>query len=94
VARLSLRVRRGVASWLEQSDAASLTDVRFSCPRCGVGTTEPFDVTSFLFSELADWARQLLFDVHDLARAYGWTEAEILALPPRRRELYLEFVQA
>ena len=33
-------------------------------------------------------------EVHVLARAYGWREADVLALSPRRRRLYLEMVGA
>ncbi|HEX2516118.1 MAG TPA: phage baseplate protein, partial [Chloroflexota bacterium] len=39
-------------------------------------------------------ARRLLREVHTLARAYGWREAEILALPGRRRQTYLDLVGA
>ena len=39
-------------------------------------------------------AKRLLMDVHLLARAYGWSEAEVLALSPARRRFYLEMVEA
>jgi hypothetical protein len=39
-------------------------------------------------------ARALLAEVHSLARAYGWTEPEILALSPQRRAAYLEMAGA
>ena len=35
-------------------------------------------------------ARQTLLDVHLLASTYGWTEPDILAVPPLRRRHYLE----
>ena len=38
------------------------------------------------------WAGRMLLDIHALARAYGWSESDILALPPRRRQAYLELV--
>jgi hypothetical protein len=31
--------------------------------------------------------------VHVLARAYGWTESEVLALGERRRAAYLELAE-
>jgi hypothetical protein len=34
----------------------------------------------------------LLTEVHRLAQAYGWREAEILALSEARRHAYLELV--
>ena len=39
-------------------------------------------------------AVQLLDEVHQLATAYGWTEAEILALSDTRRAAYLDRVTA
>ena len=35
-------------------------------------------------------ATRLLGEVHTLARAYHWREAEILAMSSRRRQAYLE----
>ncbi len=45
-----------------------------------------------LWSEVESWAWRTLFDVHVLASAYGWSEAAVLALGPRR-DLYLELVK-
>ncbi|HUD55174.1 MAG TPA: hypothetical protein VMR02_08095 [Terracidiphilus sp.] len=39
-------------------------------------------------------ARRLLYEVHTLAAAYGWSEREILSLSAPRRALYLEMVRA
>jgi hypothetical protein len=36
------------------------------------------------------YARRLLYDVHALASAYGWSEDEVLAVSPARRRCYLE----
>lgn len=33
-------------------------------------------------------AKGLLHDVHELARAYGWTERDVFALPLTRRFAY------
>jgi hypothetical protein len=35
----------------------------------------------------------VLGDVHELARAYGWSEPEVLALSPWRRAAYLALVR-
>jgi hypothetical protein len=63
------------------------------CPSCAHGWNEPFDVVTFLWSELAVWARRLLEDVHRLATAYGWSERDILSLSPARRNAYLEMLR-
>ena len=35
-----------------------------------------------------------MWEVHTLATAYGWSEAETLALGDARRAMYLEMVSA
>jgi hypothetical protein len=72
-----------------QADVALAVD----CPSCAHGWNEPFDVVTFLWSELAVWARRLLEDVHRLATAYGWSERDILLLSPARRNAYLEMLR-
>jgi hypothetical protein len=71
-------------------------DVRLalSCPACGHQWQEVFDIVSFLWGEVQAWALRLLREVHTLASAYGWSEADILALSPQRRQMYLEMVGA
>lgn len=64
-----------------------------SCAVCGDRWREPFDIASFLWSEIAAAARRLLREVHVLAMSYGWSEREILSLTPARRHAYLEMVQ-
>ena len=75
-------------------DADPQADVALSvtCPACGQGWTVPFDIASYLWSEVDDWARRTLRDVHTLAAAYGWPEADIVALSPARRQFYLSMV--
>jgi hypothetical protein len=78
------------------ADADPQADVRISvtCPSCGTGWGVPFDAGSFLWWEVEAWARKTLLEVHQLASFYGWGEAEVLALGPRRRQAYLELVGA
>jgi hypothetical protein len=61
-----------------------------ACPACGHGWKAAFDIADFLWRVLAHRARQLVADVHTLAMAYGWSETDILLVPPARRQLYLE----
>jgi hypothetical protein len=65
-----------------------------SCPACGRPWDAPFDIARYFWTELNAWAERMLVDVHLLAATYGWREREILALSPRRRQLYLEMVGA
>jgi hypothetical protein len=65
-----------------------------TCPQCAHQWQAPLDIVSFLWSEVHAWAIRLLREIHELASAYGWSEAEILALSPWRRRAYLELVNA
>jgi hypothetical protein len=49
-----------------------------------------FDIVSFFWAEIGAWAQRLLREVHALASAYGWREADILALSAWRRRQYLD----
>ena len=60
------------------------------CPACGHGWQADLDVGAFVLAEIDAHAARLLGEVHGLARAYGWSEADILALSPARRRRYLE----
>ena len=64
------------------------------CPGCGQGWEALFDVAAFFWDELAAQARRLLHEIDAIARAYGWTEREILGLSARRRQSYLALLGA
>lgn len=68
-----------------------LTDVSFdvACPGCGFGWSLALDVPAFLWDEIGHHARRLVSEVALLARAYGWSERDILAMSPTRRQSYL-----
>ncbi len=69
-----------------------LLDIRFdlACGACGDVVSTRFDIASWLWREIEGVATRAIDAVDRLARAYGWTEREILALSPRRRARYLE----
>ena len=71
-------------------DAEVLIDL--SCPFCEFKHQLPFEIASFFHTEIGAQAQRLLGEVHILARAYGWREAEILAMSARRRQFYIEML--
>lgn len=73
------------------SDIDPLADVQLSitCPGCGHVWQASFDIASFLWNEIDAWAQRTLMEVHSLASAYGWSEADILNMSPWRRQFYL-----
>jgi hypothetical protein len=83
-----------VARRMADADPQAQIDLALACPACGHGWTAAFDILRFLLHELHGWAKRLLRDIHALASAYGWSEAEILALSPARRRIYLELCRS
>ena len=74
------------------AEADPLAEIRltFECPSCGSVYEDSLDLASFLWAELEGHVRGLLAEVGALARAYGWSETEILSISPARRRIYLE----
>jgi hypothetical protein len=62
------------------------------CPTCGHAWQLVFDIVEFLWSEICTQAQRVLRDVHTLACAYGWQEADILSMSALRRQFYLNMV--
>jgi hypothetical protein len=83
-----LIVRVGTA--MAAHDAQSDVRLDLVCPACAHGWQARFDIADFVWREVAARVRRLINDVHTLALAYGWREADILALPEARRNMYLE----
>ncbi len=83
-----------VETELEALDPAADLNLDVACASCGHRWTPSLDLGALLWDEIDAYARRLFAEVHHLARAYGWTESEILALSPGRRATYLEMVHA
>ncbi len=66
----------------------------FACALCGHAWDELLDLAGFFWTEMEVQVRRVLREVHALARAYGWSETEILTLSEARRALYLDLVRA
>jgi hypothetical protein len=83
-----------LASAIDAADPRIDYSLALSCPACPHCWNAPFDVPAFLWEEIDARARRLLDEVHTLARAYGWSEGEILALSETHRRAYLDRVLA
>jgi hypothetical protein len=79
---------------MSRADPQADVWLALSCPTCCEQWRASFDILTFFWSEIDAWARRILRDVDSLARAYGWSEPDILALSPRRRQFYLEIIGA
>ena len=75
---------------IDQTDPYAEVTLAMSCASCDHRWQGDFDISSFFWSEIEAWAARILHEVHILASTYGWREHDILALSPRRRQIYLE----
>lgn len=89
---LSPQAAAAVEDRMAELDPMAQIEMQLACPACGHQWAEPFDIASYLWTELSDRALRLLRETHTLARAYGWSESDILAMDPRRRRVYLELL--
>jgi hypothetical protein len=87
-------VRDAIAQSLADRDPGAEWLLDLDCPACRHSWQSVLDVADVVWRELAACGDRLLGDVHVLARAYGWREADILALPPARRAAYVAMVSA
>jgi hypothetical protein len=79
---------------LAAADPLADTRLALDCPSCQHAWEAGFDVGRFLWAEVEALAKRVLWDVHALASAYGWSEPVTLALSPARRAMYLQLVHA
>jgi hypothetical protein len=79
-----------IVDGMAEADPQADVQLACVCPACDRAWLALFDIATVLWTEIHAWARQLLRDVHVLARAYGWRESDIVTLSPTRRRMYLE----
>jgi hypothetical protein len=83
-----------VGTNMAEADPYAEIQIALDCAGCLHRWSMVFDVVSYLWDEIEDWAERLIRDVHSLAAAYGWSEREIVGMSARRRRLYLELASA
>ena len=83
-----------VSRRIESLDPLALVSFSLECPECATRWNAALDVDSLLWTKVQAAAERLLLDVDALARTYGWTEPEVLALNPIRRAAYLQLAGA
>lgn len=91
-AELPAEVATAIAQRMAEADPQADVQLALACPQCQHAWQTPFDIVSFFWAEIHACAGRLLREVHSLASAYGWREADVLALSPGRRQAYLELI--
>ena len=77
---------------MAKADPQADMQTAFCCPACGNEWQAVFDIISFFWTEIDAWAMRTFRQVHELASAYHWPEADILAMSAWRRQMYLSVV--
>jgi hypothetical protein len=93
-AQLDTTVRAAVAAAIDDIEPLASLVFDLSCAECGHAFQAPLDLAAVTYAELCHRAEQVLADVAALAHAYGWREADVLALSPVRRAAYLQLCGA
>jgi hypothetical protein len=88
------RILRRVESAMQAMAPSLRSDLRGSCPECGMTVNVDFDPLQYTLRELRQQAAFIYEEVDCLARRYHWSEAEILALPAMRRARYVEVAES
>ncbi len=83
-----------VSRQMEALDPGASVSFAVDCPECATRWAASLDVGQLVWQQVRTAAERLFLDVDALARAYGWTEQEILSLSPSRRAAYLQIVTA
>ena len=74
---------------MAEADPAGDIRLALTCPACAHQWVVVFDIGRFVWMEIDALARRIAGEVHLLAAAYGWREADILAMSAARRQLYI-----
>ncbi|MFD8014398.1 hypothetical protein [Streptomyces sp. NPDC058955] len=85
-------VREALTEAMSAADPLADLLVDLRCPDCELDFTADLDVSAFVWAEVESRGRQLLLDVDALARSYGWSEREVLALSEPRRACYVRII--
>jgi hypothetical protein len=83
------QIARAVEAEWDRRATLSAGSVSLGCPDCDRQWALDVDVAEFLWREIEIHVVRLLQEVDLLARRYGWSERDILALSTTRRRLYL-----
>lgn len=83
-----------LAQAFDTLDPAAEVTLALECAACHRSFAAAIDIAGFVADGLDRVVEGLFRDVDVLARAYGWSEAEILALPAARRRRYVALASA
>jgi hypothetical protein len=86
---LPMEARSAIEARIEAREAEAELSLSLSCAACGTAWREVLDVVRHLWTEVAAAATRVMGEVAEIAAAFGWSEAAILAMSEPRRRGYL-----
>ena len=89
---LPAAIRARIERELLAADPLLDPQLDLKCPSCEHLWSAPFNAVAYCWSDVEGWARQMILAVHRLAKAYGWSESEVLMMSASRREQYLQLI--
>jgi len=94
VGELPVPVLDALSQYMEKLDPGASVSFALDCPQCATQWQASLDIGELVWQKVRAAAERVLLDIDVLARAYGWTEREVLRLNPLRRAAYLQMVTA
>ncbi len=77
---------------MSKEDPQAEINMQLICPNCNYCWEMYFDIATYLWLEINTWVKKILEEVYWLARAFSWSEKQILGMSAHRRRLYLEMI--
>ena len=85
-------VLAALSQHMEMLDPGASVSFALACPHCATRWQAPLAIGELVWQKVRAAAERVLLEIDVLARAYGWTEREVLRLNPLRRAAYLQMV--
>lgn len=83
-----------VAALLERASPLLALDLDASCPHCETAQKLGFDLPRFLAAAIGNERPFLVRETHLIASRYGWSHAEIMALPRADRRAFATLIES
>jgi hypothetical protein len=77
---------------LRENDPLVYFTITACCPECGCEARYEIDLEEFSLKKLRGIQQRMLYDIHQIAKHYHWSESQILSIPQWRRAYYLELI--
>lgn len=85
--------RAAVDAATERLACAAAVELRSECPACGDEVSVDVDVPALVWQRIGVEVPVVLAEVAELSAAFGWSEADVLAMSRVRRDAYLSLLR-